>query len=246
MTFTTRSEMLEMAAQACSIIYTDPRSLVQIPRASNVQVFEGNDVLVAVFDWNGRTVVACQGSNTPDDWLRYNLRLSMNHGIHSGFDKAAKAVSTRVVQAVLLRNQSVILCGHSLGGAIAQRLVTLLRDYDRVHGVFTFGSPRVYSKELASEYDKIFGDVTVRLVLRHDFITTIPWALGAYAHAGREVILNDDATFGKRTTAWFLTAALRVIPKLVGWVQFDHNMDQYAAAVAGGALEIARQSLREE
>lgn len=242
MTLAMKTEALQMCVRACSGLYDSPLSLVRLSHATNLEVFRASDVCVTVFSWQGYTVVACQGSNSVQDWLKYNLRLSMVHGIHSGFDRAAKAVSSRIIQSISRRSNPVILCGHSLGGAIAQRLTTLLPDYDSVAGVFTFGSPRVYSKDLAYEYDLLFGDRTLRVVFKHDFITTIPWAMGAYQHAGPEVILNGDASFGKRTTAWFLTAALRVVPKLVGLVTFDHNMGQYESAVSADAENIASQT----
>jgi pimeloyl-ACP methyl ester carboxylesterase len=90
----------------------------------------------------------------------------------------------------------LILAGHSLGGALATLIATLLPPTLLV----TLGSPRVGNTEFVAS---LAGVEIVRLVDGCDLVTQLPPAFSLYAHAGAtsyitcagECLQNPDAGF---------------------------------------------------
>lgn len=89
--------------------------------------------------------VVFKGTSEPRDWLfnltaipyRYNKRWC-----HGGFVVAHKSVWKRV-RRQLDPNRRTIVCGHSLGGALAELSAHCMRDFTDLHLV-AFGKPNVF------------------------------------------------------------------------------------------------------
>lgn len=137
-----------------------------------------------------------------------------NHGIespppgeawvHSGFLSAYDSVRGAVlglVDVALAGEESewtVLLTGHSLGGALAT-----LCAYDLSHRswgtrtrprlqMYNYGSPRVGNKDFAEAYNEKVPD-TWRIVNGNDAVTAVPRLLG-YCHVGHAVYLRPDGS----------------------------------------------------
>eukprot|EP00898_Chlorokybus_atmophyticus_P000968 jgi/Chlat1/1872/Chrsp141S02177 len=117
--------------------------------------------------------------------------------VHTGFCGAWQSVAAQVLNVVETEQRSkrlpVLVCGHSLGGALA-----MLCAYDlRMHAsvlpgelfVYTFGAPRVGNLALAAQYNSLVPN-TFRLVHARDTVTKVPLVVFGFKHAGRVVLLN--------------------------------------------------------
>jgi len=90
----------------------------------------------------------------------------------------------------------VLLCGHSLGGALATLAAMDLREAcgaalpASALTVITFGSPRVGSAALARYYDAQVCPDHWSVVNQHDVITHGGRLCGLYKHVGKRVLIN--------------------------------------------------------
>jgi triacylglycerol lipase len=93
--------------------------------------------------------------------------------VHLGFSIALERVWA-TLRAALNRlggSRSVWFGGHSLGAALA----TLAADrYERTAGVCTLGSPRVGDPIFAANFNRRFGDQSLRYVNDTDIVTHVP------------------------------------------------------------------------
>eukprot|EP00667_Euglena_gracilis_P000921 EG_transcript_921 len=117
-------------------------------------LFEGPD------DWG---VVACRGTANQQDVctdLRITQASRYGCNIHAGFLERADAVSLDEMKAFLRRGHRLLVCGHSLGGAIASLVTLRLLDSQGPSAVepdcvwrvrcVTFGMPLVGCERLAA------------------------------------------------------------------------------------------------
>ena len=111
-------------------------------------VYINNDITSAtayLIKDNDLQIVAFRGTEEVHDWLfnltaipyRYNKRWC-----HGGFVVAHKSVWKRV-RRQLDPNRRTIVCGHSLGGALAELSAHCMRDFTDLHLV-AFGKPNVF------------------------------------------------------------------------------------------------------
>ncbi|GAQ80987.1 hypothetical protein KFL_000680030 [Klebsormidium nitens] len=91
---------------------------------------------------------------------------------------------------------SLLVTGHSLGGALATLFAAEMAMAAEAEGarighvtMYNFGSPRVGNHAFADFYNRRVPD-TWRLVNRNDVIPTVPRMLG-YCHVGNALILGD-------------------------------------------------------
>ncbi len=165
-------------------------------------------------------------------------RLADRQLVHEGFRRAW--ISLRVwVNQVSQANQDwpreIIVCGHSLGGAIAT-LAAVDLWAERPIRAFTYGSPRVGLGSFAAGYNRAVTETT-RVVHDQDVVPRVPGM--PYDHVdgllhlddhGREIgsargFLRGLLGFGRRFFADVDFEALR-----------DHHMDGYTAACHAHAL----------
>ena len=97
------------------------------------------------------------------------------------------------------RPQSLVLTGHSLGGAVALLAAYELVAEWTVEEVTVFGCPRVGTPRFAKSYlgrksgpgaTKTLGEITARYVHATDVISRVPPPLLWYQHVGESVNLN--------------------------------------------------------
>lgn len=125
-------------------------------------------------------LISVRGTQEPMDFVRDTdaEQVPFEEGIgkaHQGFYKAYKAIS-KFVQVYLDQfhmGQKIIICGHSLGGAIATLLAEALRRSPNGYDIllYTYGSPR------AGDADFVAGAETLahhRMVNNNDPIPSVP------------------------------------------------------------------------
>jgi len=147
--------------------------------ASNEQfavvAFRGSEVWRRRGEFEPR-VIASDFMTNADFWLA-DWR---NGGkVHRGFKKALDEVWEDLfphIAALQRRGCKIWMTGHSLGAALA----TLAADrFGEVHGVYTFGSPRVGNHRFKENY----SIRTYRFVYGNDIVARVP-PPGFYVHVG--------------------------------------------------------------
>lgn len=113
--------------------------------------------------------------------------------VHAGFLGAAKRfLQDAKVLALLAANRPgkrLVLCGHSLGGAVAN-LLALAWGADQL---VTIGQPRTGNAAFANwSAQRLPGERYVRIVDHQDIVTEVPPALLAYQHAGQRRYIRQD------------------------------------------------------
>lgn len=116
---------------------------------------------------------------------------------HEGFTEAYAAVQGEVIHVLesMLHSEkrTVMLTGHSLGGALATLCALDVRlslglDDDEILAI-SFGAPRCGNSEFQGVYDKLVP-LTWRVCLNRDLMTGLPKF--GYVHLGRCVLLTTD------------------------------------------------------
>ena len=147
-----------------------------------------------VNDERSTIVIAFRGTNERADWLT-NAKLYLKEDarwpgrIHTGFYHAAHSVYKKIKDYI--RNNKatqsqLVLCGHSLGGTLAQLTATwLMRESDspRIDGVFTYGAPRLGDDAFCKAYrSSQLGKKTTLWITAGDIVPTVPPHSLGYRH----------------------------------------------------------------
>lgn len=145
----------------------------------------------------GEFIIIFPGSASRRDWLT-NLDVSKSawHEVraHEGFVHAFQSVGGEILKRIS-GAQSVIITGHSLGGALATLCADAAADMGvDVRAVYTFGSPRVGNGDFAHQYNDDLANVTFRVVNARDPVPHIPWLLGTYRHVATLAYLHKDGS----------------------------------------------------
>ncbi len=118
------------------------------------------------------------------------------HGlVHQGFKEALDLIWAVVYKQVReciaedvkkQRYRPIWICGHSLGGALANLATARFyeHDIDEVGGTYTFGQPRVGNKEFAQWFNFISATRYFRVVNNNDVVARVPFYKG-YEHVGK-------------------------------------------------------------
>lgn len=154
-------------------------------------------------------VIAFRGSQQIQDWFTdFNAwhttfpydNFASTIQVHKGFITAYKSIRYQI-QAIMAECKSsldrVVVCGHSLGGALAQLCaVDIQYNYGIYIECYPSGSPAVGNKAWAVSYNKRIPNTT-RTYMRNDVVSTLPpkrfgrrlggytqvkqpWAIGPY------------------------------------------------------------------
>jgi hypothetical protein len=137
-------------------------------------------------------VLSFRGSEVTSDWLHdFTFLKSSYRGmgqVHIGFSETYEGVRTRVMDR-LDKDKTLVITGHSLGGAVATLAALDLKGQGyKVHSLYAFGCPRVGDEE----FKKVYGNAgipTFRFVNAFDIVPRIP-TIG-YVHVGLPLFLSD-------------------------------------------------------
>jgi len=138
---------------------------------------------------SGVNFIAFRGTDSDDigEWIQ-NLNADLDSSstsskFHSGFWNFHELVEVAVTDWVKSFNgQPIVLCGHSLGGAIA--IISMITDKtDAISAVYNFGSPRV-----GRISDEDISSPVYRVTNAIDPIPELPSRVkGLYKHIGLEM-----------------------------------------------------------
>ncbi len=104
---------------------------------------------------------------------------------------------------------SLWFTGHSLGAGLATLAVAKLRieneDLEEsIHGLYTFGSPRVGDKTFADKFNANFKNQAFRMVNNNDVVTRVPLRVHGYRHVGQFWYIKSDGTLTDDIGWWSL------------------------------------------
>ncbi|MGZ5999667.1 MAG: lipase family protein [Rhizomicrobium sp.] len=131
-----------------------------------------------VISGRGALIVAFCGTDPPrlQDWRVNFEAMAAAGGVSMGFGRVAANFAPQVKEhATHNPNLKLFLAGHSLGGALAVAVASLLdRQGCNVEAVYTFGMPRSGDPAFQNDYDGRLGTRTFRFVHGDDLVPTVP------------------------------------------------------------------------
>lgn len=162
--------------------------------------------------------------------------------VHIGVDKAYNALSVKMageLRKIFISNRNWIICGHSLGGGIAERSLVGLKNPNGY--CYTFGAMRTGNRAMAVS----ISVPRTRVVNGNDLVPHLPFKKMVvsgfkYHHGGDVIHLNHDGTItmGGRSLwgnvkEWATgifgdLTDIDVIPDNIE----DHSMDDYVSILA--------------
>jgi hypothetical protein len=228
-------------SEAATLVYAEPDLVIRTFREKAglpvVQSFSSQGTECFVASNSDFAIVAFRGTETtprtsaPRDFadifrdllIDFDIiptRLGQGGKVHHGFQKAVDDVwldhdGTEGIASYLSRLDSdgrartIWVTGHSLGAALA---TLAAQRCDRLHGLYTFGSPRVGDEGFAESFRQLikgkFGIEYYRFVNDKDIVTTVPPQgfyrhVGSLKHIGSDGGIRDDPTFFARLAQHF-------------------------------------------
>lgn len=200
----------------------------------------------------GYTLLCFRGTSSLKDWTtnvrtspkRFSIGLLGEGFVHTGFWDAWMDVKPEVIQYLKeqkatnanetrpgMKCHEILIGGHSLGGAVALIAgLELVKDGYQVLGVFTFGQPKVFSKEVARIYEEspnLFPDIQ-RYIFAGDPIPTLP---PGYTHIGPERYSREIGEILEQTRSDYYWPS-------VG----DHGMANYVKTLSQLILSLSKSS----
>ncbi len=132
-------------------------------------------------------VIAFRGTNPIhfDDWFE-DINAWPEHynpgKVHMGFMRETDKLLPNVLEIIKSTpNRNVWICGHSLGGAVANLTAIKLVTYNICKPiVFTFGEPRSSNRPFANAYEFAFNHF--RFVNCNDIVPRLPPIIFGYVH----------------------------------------------------------------
>lgn len=162
------------------------------------------------------TYIAIRGTDELRDWIA-NVPVPVSIGgvtAVTGYVDYATALHPWVISEEV--EGRLILCGHSLGGAVAMTLPLLSQCIrEQVDHIITFGSPKCLDLSRAAVLPYPHTIVT-RVVRRLDIVPHLP-PFGNWRHVGQEILFTDDGMPTKadinektvRRLQWFSTLGVQ-------------------------------------
>jgi predicted lipase len=155
--------------------------------------------------------------------------------VHIGFKSCWEPVEEDVYSGIRTANEmmdtvdSVVVCGHSLGGAVATLMAYSIKN--RFYGYHveccTIGSPRVGNKVFKQNFDKS-GIESIRVVHNNDLVTHTPYI--GFLHVNHQLRLDSDGNVKKgENTLGYLWDYLKSL--FSGETIKDHMCENYMNAI---------------
>lgn len=171
------------AALASKLAYLDP---VEVEGEASTWGFEHAEFFqenrtTGFVAWDSECVlVSFRGTKEMGDWLtNLNLiRAAVAYGeVHRGFLSAFNDVSQtlrNLVDQAGASGKRVWVTGHSLGGALSTILAGERLNDLPIHGVYTFGQPRVVNRRAQAYFRESYAGRYFRFVNDDDIVPKVP------------------------------------------------------------------------
>lgn len=190
--------MLQMAAQLCLDVYGDKQ------KEATVRVSKKN-AIVDIKCIDDTTYVAFRGSDDFSDWYSnikfFRQMLTSSTSVHLGFYTEEQNIRESVMKELRPTNNYVI-CGHSLGGAIAIMFAKSLYEMhvNQVY-VYTFGCPNIGNDTFCRDMGSI---LITNVMSSNDVVCRFPFS---FQKPGKFEILES-------LNPWY-------------WFMTNHSMQSY-------------------
>lgn len=125
--------------------------------------------------------------------------------VHCGFLKSAELIYEYIVTHFSdypVGDKKVVVCGHSLGGAVAVLLGYQLKTRLNLSNMFiyTFGQPRVGNKTFVNQLMGLFPETYWRVVDDRDIVPELPPSIGLfYRHSPTLIYIDHNGNISKRS-----------------------------------------------
>ena len=189
---------------------------------------------------NRRIYVVFRGSESKKDFqndasVQKVPFIKEGEKVHIGFKSSWEPVAEDVYSAIREANEgmgtvdSVVVCGHSLGGAVATLMAYSIKN--RFYGYHveccTIGSPRVGNKVFKQNFDKS-GIESIRVVHNNDLVTHTPYI--GFQHVNFQLRLDSDGNVkkGENTLGYFWDYIKSLFS---GETIKDHMGENYMSAI---------------
>ncbi len=172
------NKVIVAAIKACADVYADQKDFL-IDRS--------------IDDY---TILAIEGTKEMSDWATNIKFLMMSDSCHRGFKSNAQRTLSQLVlnYEALNPDRTLVLTGHSLGGATATIIADQLLPVNDNIALVTAGSPRPGGRKLK----KRLANLThYRFVHGDDVVPKTPPYFNGYVHTHPKIYLEDrdDARF---------------------------------------------------
>lgn len=162
---------------------------------------------------------------------------------HSGFVEQLESVKDTIISQLenhALKYDTIMCCGHSLGGALATLAAPMFAErFAGTHAVkcYTIGAPRVGNWNFCKWFHSTVKEY-YRVVNEHDPVPMVPLGF-MYTHVDNVVCYSDDTgTFvlRKGDTPWYLRL-FRSLPKikLTGIIK-EHDCNMYISRLTRSSV----------
>jgi len=153
----------------------------------------------------GKTIyIVFRGTTNTKDWVT-NLNIipikTPFGKIHGGFYGAWKKIYRVLlgeanISDLIESSENVVICGHSLGGALSSICAAALAMYhpNQHFSCITFGGPRVGSRSFRKYFNKMENISCKRFAVQADPVPRIPSCI-FYRHVNDGVILDRHLTY---------------------------------------------------
>ena len=150
----------------------------------------------SVYSEADTTWLAIEGSDCGLDWRRNLEFVFTAEDVHAGFANYATLLMAQMLSAGTSfdSRKRLILCGHSLGGAVATIIASHLQPSFPHLGLITFGSPRPGGRRFRDR----FQVPHLRYVHGDDIVPHLPSTLLGFRHTVHPQVLPipGDSVFG--------------------------------------------------
>jgi triacylglycerol lipase len=262
-------------AKASLLAYDDKVTSAKVADAFGLNVSDlvafdgaGTDAKGFLAQLDGAIAIVFRGTDSIANWIDdaeiLPLPFRDKGAVHSGFLDSLQSVWP-TISATLGRwkggGRTLWITGHSLGGALALLAAATLRFPagngaavpTGVAGTYTFGQPRVGTRDFAQACDADFGDFYFRFVNNADIVPRIPPRVLGYWHAGKLEYIDGGGAIHSDISWWHealdsVEVGIEGLRKLqatkpaLGALE-DHSMALYLAAIQA-AWNAARQPAR--
>lgn len=165
-----------------AFLYDAHEPLTQIERKFKFEDIRETNTQFFYFETLEYFLISFRGTKEIVDWAT-NLNAEMvqfKEGVgivHAGFYKAFTSVKPIIDTVVMGMNpdKPILICGHSLGGAITNLVAAYLRKlgHSKIM-IYTFGSPLVGDTDFTYHYSKVQEIISYRFVHNQDLVPMVP------------------------------------------------------------------------
>jgi len=188
--------------------------------------------------WTAQQIVLCFRGTEPGEFSDIKADLNAmpdkaDNGsgwVHNGFQTEVDKIWEDIMKHVDLKlheKKTLLICGHSLGGAMAT--IATSRLGDRVSALYTYGSPRAGTRKFVKSFKHI---PHYRFVNNNDVVPKVPFAFLGYRHTCKPQYINyygnvRSATYWQRVKDQW-RGRWRALKKGMPFDgAYDHGMDHY-------------------